>query len=125
MPVNAKPKIVIRDITQDDIEWVDRFIRKEQEEVEQECDERYIQALISKGWLRLEGKLSYPYYEKALSEPPNLEYLYWIIDGASNEAHYGKGFHYGRIALLGESIVGVSLCYTQPHNRKAFLSNCS
>ena len=123
MPMNTKPEIVIRDIAQDDIERVDHFIRKEQGEVEQEFEERYIQALISKGWLRVEGKLSYPDYEKAISEPPNLEFLHWIIDGTSNEVHYGKGFHYGRIAILGESIVGVALCYTQPHNRKAFLSN--
>jgi ribosomal protein S18 acetylase RimI-like enzyme len=123
MSDNTKPKIVIKDITQNDIKRVDHFIRKEQGEVEQEFEERYIQALISKGWLRIDGKLSYPDYEKVISDPPNLEYLHWIIDGASNEGHYGKGFHYGRIALLGELIVGVALCYTQPHNRKAFLSN--
>ena len=64
MPVNTKPEIVIRDIAQDDIEQVDHFIRKEQGEVEQEFEERYIQALISKGWLRVEGKLLIPITRK-------------------------------------------------------------
>jgi ribosomal protein S18 acetylase RimI-like enzyme len=123
MPRNTKLEIAIRDITKDDIESVDHFIRKEQGEAEQECEECYIQALIREGDIKVEGKLSYPYYEKAISEPHKLDFLQWIIDGASDEACHGKGFHYGRIAYLGESMVGVALCYTQPHNRKAFLSN--
>lgn len=52
MPADIKPEIAIRDITSDDVERVHHFIVREQGEAEFECDERYIDALIKKDWLR-------------------------------------------------------------------------
>jgi len=113
MSAETKREITVRDISSDDVERVHDFIIKEQGGVEFECDVRYIQALMRKGYLRIEGEISNPHKENAV--PSKTDYLRWIVDS--------QGFHFGRIALLGESVVGVLLCYTQPENRKAFLSN--
>jgi len=115
MPVDIKPEIMIRDIAGDDIELIHDFILKEQGEAEFECDERYIQALINKGWLKIEGEISYPYKEKKVGASSKTDYLRRVVES--------KGFHFGKVALLNGSIVGIILCYTQPRNRKAFLSN--
>ena len=115
MPSDIKPNIMIRDINSDDIERVHAFIFKEQGEAEFECDKRYIQALIEKGWLRIEGTVYFPNEEKKAVAAPKTDYLRWIVDS--------EGLHFGKIALLNGSIVGVILCYTQPENHKAFLSN--
>jgi len=119
MPSDVKSNIIIRDIAGDDIECVHNFIVEEQGKAEFECDERYIEALIKKGWLKIEGKISYlfkeEYKEKKSASASKTDYLRWVVDG--------KGFHFGKIALLDGTIAGVILCYTQPRNRKAFLSN--
>jgi len=111
--IDKEPKIVIRDITVDDVERVHEFILKEQGEAEYECDKRYIEAASKRGYLRIDGRIYYPYEEKKPSSKS--DYIRWIVDR--------KGLHFGKIAVLDGSTVGALLCYTQPENRKAFLSN--
>jgi len=113
MSLDIQPNIVIRDITGDDIELVHKFIVNTQGPAENECDERYIKALMKKGLLRIEGQIRFP--EKEATAPSKTDYLHWIVDN--------EGLHFGKIAILDGTIVGVLLCYTQPKNHKAFLSN--
>jgi len=108
-------KIKIRDITTDDIDNVYQFIVKEQGDAEIGCIKEYIQALIKSGELRVDGEISYPLHEVRKSRPPKTDFLKWIVGS--------KGFHFGKIACLNDKIIGVLLCYTQPRNHKAFLSN--
>jgi ribosomal protein S18 acetylase RimI-like enzyme len=105
--------VVIRDITGDDIEQVHDFLVNVQGEAESKADEQYIQAAIEKGYFKIDGKITYSYED--LKSEAKTDYLQWIVDS--------KGLHFGKIALLDGSIAGVLLCYTQPKNRKAFLSN--
>ena len=105
--------IVIRDIMGDDIKQVHDFLVNVQGEAESKADERYIQAAIEKGYFKIDGKITYSYED--LRSEAKTDYLQWIVDS--------KGLHFGKIAILGESIAGVLLCYAQPKNRKAFLSN--
>ena len=113
MSSDTQPNVVIGDIACDDIELVHKFIVNTQGPAENECDERYIKALMKKGWLRIEGQIRFP--EKEATAPSKTDYLHWIIDN--------EGLHFGKIAILNGTIVGVLLCYTQPENHKAFLSN--
>ena len=105
--------VVIRGITENDIERVHEFVVSTQGPAENECDKRYLEALMKKGWLQVEGMFHFP--EKKDTAPSKADYLRWIVDN--------EGLHFGKIALSNESIVGVLLCYTQSGNRKAYLSN--
>lgn len=105
----------IRDIAEDDVDRVYRFIVKEQGDAEFGCVEGYVQALINSGELKVEGEISFPLHEDRESRPPRTDFLKWIVDS--------KGLHFGKIACLSNRVIGVLLCYTQRRNRKAFLSN--
>lgn len=108
--------MAIRDIDIDDIDDVYQFLVKEQGEAEFMCIQKYIEALIESGELRLDGEISYPLHEARSSRPPKTDFLKWIADS--------KGFHFGKIARLNDKIIGVVLCYTKSRGRNiAFLSN--
>ena len=110
---NHELNVVIRDITGDDIEQVHEFLVNVQGEAESKADERYLQAAIEKGYFKIDGKITYSYED--LKSEAKTDYLQWIVES--------KGLHFGKIATLDGSIAGVLFCYTQPKNRKAFLSN--
>ena len=111
--MSFQPNIVIRDVIRDDIEPVHKFIVNTQGPAENECDERYIKALMKKGWLSVEGQITFP--KKEATAPSKTDYLHWIVDN--------EGLHFGKIAISNGNIMGVLLCYTQTKNHKAFLSN--
>ena len=104
---------ITRDITRDDIERVHTFILEEQGRAAYECDKKFIEAGLEKGFFRIDGEIHYSYEEEGPSSKS--DYLKWIVDS--------EGLQFGKIAVLNGKILGVLLCYTQPENRKAFLSN--
>ena len=99
---NLSCMIEIRDITMDDIVDVYQFIVREQGEAMFGNVKGYIEALIKNDELRIDGKLSWPKHEERMSRPPNTDFLKWIVDS--------KGYHFGKIALLNNNVIGVLLC---------------
>lgn len=58
---------------------------------------------MKRGWLIVEERIRFP--EKKETAPSKTDYLRWIVDN--------EDLHFGKMALLDGSIVGVLLCYTK------------
>jgi ribosomal protein S18 acetylase RimI-like enzyme len=105
--------ITYRNIEAKDIQLVHKFIVNYQGPSENERERSYLNALIEKGWLKIDGEIQFP--KNVDTAPSKTDYLDWIVNN--------KDLHFGKIALVKGSIVGVLLCYTQSNNKKAYLSN--